>query len=243
MRALLASDIIRMWEASRDRSPLERSLSLLAGAEPETPRDTLAALSIGRRDARLLDLRRRIFGETIQAYAECPECAGQLELDFLAGTIQSVEDSAPEMLELKRDGVTVRFRLPTSADLAEANGATGIAEAKTILLERCVVEARKDEEPLAVADLPAEAIEEMNRSLEAADPGAEVWLNLRCPYCEHSWRAFFDIAAFLWKEISAQARRLLHEVDAIARAYGWREAEILGLSALRRQAYLELIGA
>jgi hypothetical protein len=29
-------------------------------------------------------------------------------------------------------------------------------------------------------------------------------------------------------------------VDAIARAYGWRESEILGLSERRRAAYVEL---
>jgi hypothetical protein len=30
------------------------------------------------------------------------------------------------------------------------------------------------------------------------------------------------------------------EVDALARAYGWREADILALSPARRAAYLEL---
>jgi hypothetical protein len=79
--------------------------------------------------------------------------------------------------------------------------------------------------------------------MAASDPVAEVLLDLRCPLCAHSWQALFDIASFLWMEISAHARRLLREVDALARAYGWGEAEILGLSATRRQAYLELIGS
>jgi hypothetical protein len=35
----------------------------------------------------------------------------------------------------------------------------------------------------------------------------------------------------------------LREIDVIARAYGWSEREILGLSARRRQSYLETIGA
>jgi hypothetical protein len=70
-----------------------------------------------------------------------------------------------------------------------------------------------------------------------------VLLGLHCPLCSHSWQALFDIASFFWTEISAHARRLLREVDALARAYGWSEAEILGLSASRRQAYLELIGS
>jgi hypothetical protein len=51
----------------------------------------------------------------------------------------------------------------------------------------------------------------------------------------------FDIGAFLWEEIAAQARRLLREVHTLARAYGWREADILVMSAARRQAYLEMV--
>ena len=50
-----------------------------------------------------------------------------------------------------------------------------------------------------------------------------------------------EIAGFFWAELSTQARRLLGEVHTIASAYGWREAEILALSARRRHYYLELI--
>ncbi|HEX2516118.1 MAG TPA: phage baseplate protein, partial [Chloroflexota bacterium] len=40
-----------------------------------------------------------------------------------------------------------------------------------------------------------------------------------------------------------RARRLLREVHTLARAYGWREAEILALPGRRRQTYLDLVGA
>jgi len=46
---------------------------------------------------------------------------------------------------------------------------------------------------------------------------------------------------FFWAELAAEAKRLLREVDALARAYGWREADILALSSQRRHAYLELV--
>ena len=59
----------------------------------------------------------------------------------------------------------------------------------------------------------------------------------------HEWELLFDIAEFFWTEISAQAQRLLREIDALARAYGWTEHEILSLPAQRRQTYLELIAA
>jgi hypothetical protein len=34
----------------------------------------------------------------------------------------------------------------------------------------------------------------------------------------------------------------LLDVDALARAYGWSEPQVLALSATRRAAYLQLIG-
>jgi hypothetical protein len=53
-------------------------------------------------------------------------------------------------------------------------------------------------------------------------------------------QTLFDIGRYLWEELRAQAVRLLHEVHTLARFYGWREADILALSAARRHAYLEL---
>jgi hypothetical protein len=65
-------------------------------------------------------------------------------------------------------------------------------------------------------------------------------LDFACPSCGHEWQSLFDIAAFFWAEIAAQARRLLREVHQLASAYGWREADILAMSARRRRAYLEM---
>ena len=77
--------------------------------------------------------------------------------------------------------------------------------------------------------------------MSARDPQAEVLLDLTCPGVRREWQAVFDIAAYFWAELAAEAKRLLREVDALARAYGWREADILALSPRRRQAYLELV--
>jgi len=43
-----------------------------------------------------------------------------------------------------------------------------------------------------------------------------------------------------FREIRAEAARLMHEVDLLARTYGWRESDILDLSAARRRAYVEM---
>jgi hypothetical protein len=51
----------------------------------------------------------------------------------------------------------------------------------------------------------------------------------------------FDIAAYLWQEVDARARRALRDTHTLARAYGWREADILAMSDFRRQQYLEMV--
>jgi len=232
-----------MWEAGGGQQPIERALTLLAAACPESSREQLAALSISRRDSQLLELRRQTFGDRLNAFSECPQCAGPLEIRFAATAIKTAGDDGPDVQEMESRGVTVRFRVPNSIDLAEAISAGTIDRAKEVLLCRCVIEARRGDAIVAPSELPPEVSEEINCFMAASDPAAEVLLNLQCPLCSHSWQALFDIAAFFWTEISAHARRLLREIDALARSYGWGEAEILGLSATRRQAYLELIGA
>jgi hypothetical protein len=77
-------------------------------------------------------------------------------------------------------------------------------------------------------------------ALAALDPAAEILLDLSCPVCSHCWQALFDINQVLWTEIRARARRLLQEVDGLARVYHWHETEILGMSEARRGWYLEM---
>ena len=117
MRGLLAPDILRMWEAGAEQQPIGRALTLLAAACPESSREQLAALSISRRDSQLLELHRRTFGDTLNAFSECPQCAGHLEIRFAAAAIKTTRDDRPDIQEMESRGVTVRFRLPNSVDL------------------------------------------------------------------------------------------------------------------------------
>ena len=55
------------------------------------------------------------------------------------------------------------------------------------------------------------------------------------------WQAAFDIATYLGRETDNWVAHVLQEVDRLARAYGWREADILAMTATRRRAYLELL--
>jgi len=75
-----------------------------------------------------------------------------------------------------------------------------------------------------------------------ADPLAEVLVDVVCPACDTEFVADLDVGAFVWAEVHGRAQRLLHEVDVLARAYGWTETEVLALGDRRREAYLTLAG-
>jgi hypothetical protein len=240
---LFAHDLLRVWEVGDDQHPLDRALTLLGIACPELVWDELAELSIGARDAYLLTLREKTFGPRLDGFAECPRCAERLEFDVEVADLRvaAAPDTQEGARELVADGLTLRFRLPNSRDLAAILGSQDLAAARSLLAQRCVLEAYRDGGPVVGRELPAEAIARLGERMAECDPQAEVLLELRCPTCDHAWRALFDIVAFFWAELAAKAERLLREVHALAWAYGWREADILSLSARRRRFYLEMM--
>jgi hypothetical protein len=90
--------------------------------------------------------------------------------------------------------------------------------------------------------MPASVADALSRRMESLEPGAAVSFDLTCPECGAQWNAPMDCADVVWSELQARAERLLLDVDALARAYGWSEPQVLALSATRRAAYLQLIG-
>jgi hypothetical protein len=149
-------------------------------------------------------------------------------------------DAGQEARELVTDDLTLQFRLPNSRDLAAILDCQDPAAARSLLMQRCVLRAERDGALVAGSELPAEVTTRLARRMAECDPQAEVLLDLRCPACDHAWQALFDIVTFFWAELAAQAKRLLREVHTLARAYGWHEADVLGMSARRRQFYLEM---
>jgi hypothetical protein len=66
--------------------------------------------------------------------------------------------------------------------------------------------------------------------------------DLACDNCGKRSSSVFDIRAFFWRELSARAQQIVLDVHDLARAYGWRESDVLSLSPARRRRYLELVG-
>lgn len=251
MHALSASELLSVWERGLALTPIERALGLLGAACADERPEALAALSIGARDARLLTLREWTFGRQLTSVASCPGCGEQLEIvlsaaDLRAGPADGPAASASEPLTLQTGEYEVSFRLPNSHDLAALASvarAAPVADAATFLLESCLVAARRGGVAVKASELPADVAEAIARRMAEADPQAEVELALNCPACGEGWLAPFDIESFFWGEIGAWARRLLNEVHVLATSYGWRESDILNMSAWRRQFYIDLIGA
>ena len=237
MPGLTASQVLEVWETGRDRRPLDRALTILAAAFPDETYEALANLPIGRRDQRLLEIRLGTLGPVIAGQVECPACGERLEFDVAISTLLESSRGAlrpGEPIEwISPSGMDLRFRVPNSDDLADVSLIAAPQEARRALAERCLLQGD-------AARLTPEDLDGLSEHMAAHDPLADIHFDLVCPACGDPWQTPFDITAYFWLELRAQAHRLLREVDALASAYGWREADILGLSAARRQMYLEL---
>lgn len=244
MRPLSARRTLEAWERGVRVDAAGRALALLSVAYPESPREALAALSLGRREGALLRLRELSFGTELAGVSTCPHCAARLELSIDCqelGTADPGDDFREELLTA--GGFELRYRLPDSRDLAAMAGCGSVQEARSLLLERCVLEAWKGGAVRAAAELPEEVVQALGERMEERDPLAEIRLDIECAGCGHRWLALLDVGSFLWAEVAAIAERLLYDVHLLARGYGWSESDILAMSAVRRQRYLDLLPA
>jgi hypothetical protein len=242
--ALTAGDLLTLWEGGAEQPLAQRALQLLSVARPDIGYDTWAQLPLGRRDAALLALRSELFGPRLMSAISCPQCGEQLQLTLdtsALGAAPTLAAAEAELQTLTAPPYVLRYRLPNSTDLLAVVQSESVEAARALLLRRCLQSAERDQAAVSPDALPAAVIAALAGHMAQADPQADLQLDMSCPACGHVWLAAFDVMAYLWTEIDRWARRLLREVHALASAYGWSEADILALSAMRRQAYLDLI--
>jgi hypothetical protein len=220
--------LLDAWERARPLGPDERAVALLAAADPAA--GDPAALPLGVRDGRLLDLHAALFGPRLEATATCPACGEPLELTLAVDQLRATPAPPTEVPQWR--GYEVSVRPPDSRDLAAVSGLPPAA-AEAELRRRCVsvVDGTVD-------DLDPAAVDE---AILAADPQAELVAALTCQPCGHRWRAPLDVPAFVWARLESAAYRCAVEVHALASAYGWREADILAMSPWRRALYLAMV--
>lgn len=238
MTGLTPVEILDAWEHGAHPRRI-RAIQAIRDSDP-----------VGAADAALLSLRAATFGPTLAALTDCPRCGDPLEFDApIAGLLSAPASAAPQAPSLRDaaafhwSGAATRvdYRLPTYADLDAVAALGDAVAAEAALFARCVLHAEHEGQAVPAAALPAEIRTAVAHDMARHDPQAELTFALDCPACGHAWSSPFDVGTFFWSELAAEARRLLAEVHILARAYGWREPDVLALSPMRRRAYLELV--
>ncbi|MFD8014398.1 hypothetical protein [Streptomyces sp. NPDC058955] len=247
VRALPSGEVLRLWDECRDASSQERALALAAAAD-DGGAPTHADRPVGRVTALLLRLHQALAGPRMAATVVCPGCRRTVEFAASAEALLGLEDKIVDSpAPLLHGGYEVVWRCPSYRDLqalAEHDGPDDPDRGAVLLLDRCVLSLRHEDDGTSVArgsDLPDSVREALTEAMSAADPLADLLVDLRCPDCELDFTADLDVSAFVWAEVESRGRQLLLDVDALARSYGWSEREVLALSEPRRACYVRII--
>ena len=238
MRAVSTAALMVAWEEGMGEPAVDQAPALLrslrlgqAGCDP-------ADMTVGTCDLLLFDLRSFLFGPDFDLVATCPACDELIEVAIPASAVVPARPAVPVgHVTVESDGMSIRCRLPTNADL-RALAAIGSGAEVADLLDRCVEEIEGPHVPDTAAALPPPVAERVAGALAASDPGADVSVDLGCP-CGAHWPGTIDIRSILWAELTMWAQRRLAEVHQLASAYGWAERDILEMSPYRRRFYLE----
>ena len=242
MRAEFNADtLLQLWESAIGQAPAARDSALLqAWSEGVAPARTL-----GARNASLMELHARLIGPEMALLSHCPACDGvaQFSGDCEALMAQAPVLDATPSHRLEQQEYVIEFRLPDGADVAASSQSQSDVEFAQHLLDRCVLACTREGANVPVRELPVPVLDALSRRMETLDPGASVSFALACPQCGTGWDAQLDVGELVWQKLRAAAERLLLDVDALARAYGWTEPEVLRLSPVRRAAYLQMVVA
>lgn len=246
---LAGNAMLQLWEQGLHAARVARDDALLRAAGNDAP-----PRALGPRNAALLAAHARWFGPSLALHSSCPDCAEVVEYSVNSAVMAQTLQQSPPAVEpalLALSGHRLHLRAPDVDDLARAEdaGDAGDAAFANTVLAACVLSWKGSREAAVTdtappadtwpADLRAAALAQ----IEALDPAASVSFDLHCPACDTAWVAPLDPGAVLWRKVQAAAERLLQEIDLLARAYGWREPDILALSPMRRAAYLQLVQA
>lgn len=252
LRELNGNDHIFLMDECRELLPAHWTTELLARCvvklgPQEATRESIRSLTVGDREALLLQLRRLMLGERLAGVISCPECQEKLDLDIDVANILQPAQSAPLLEhELTIEGesgesATVRFRLPAGSDqeTVATLALTDVEAAADLLLRRCVVSVSSNGE--ITNQLPAWLHQCLVSRMAELDSQAEINVLANCEACGGSFTLILDAATFLFQELEAEFQRLYSEIHLLAFHYHWSPADILNLSRRERRRFLELL--
>jgi hypothetical protein len=197
--------------------------------------DSLPAADL---DAAALMIRWSWIGGVIRTDASCPGpgCGERIDVSF--GVEDYLEHHRPRrprsVVEMAGTdwftltGATVRFRIPTVADLLAA---AAYDRPAAELTSRCV----------DAAELSPALSRRLDRALSALAPNLDDLLGGSCPACGHQVTMRFDPLGYTLAELRQAFAGVHLEIHALAAAYGWAEDVILALPRSRRRRYASMI--
>lgn len=244
MRTPHPEQLLRLWEDGMHQTVLEKSVRLLAVSCGTHDLSPIYRMSIGERDARLLQLRIWMFGSRMKNMATCPVCKQLTEWETNTHELQLQSfptEPAERIFSITMDGYAVRFRLPANADMAIAI-ADKTFRSEEAILTNCILEVKHEEQLITNEKLPAAVRTAIEKKMSEEDPQADIRMQISCPSCTHTWETRFDIMSYLWTEISNWAKRMVRDIYLLARTFSWSEKDILAMTPQRRQLYLQMIG-
>ncbi|WP_282004262.1 hypothetical protein [Propioniciclava sinopodophylli] len=218
-----AAGIVAAWELASGLTPPRRTAALLHASGRAADEESALAMDVGTAASLLVASYAEAFGASVDVVTACASCGSQLEAEI------ALPLAAPGAASARLGDLAVR--LPT---LRELDLVHGLPDAGVRLSGWCVT---------STGDDPAGFPAELDALADELAGAASLHGAVVCPECGAVFDATLDPAAVLWERICADAPRLLGEVAALARAFGWSESQILALSDARRDAYLDLVGA
>lgn len=244
MRVLSAADILRLNDWGQRRSLTKRSLAAINFAFPEKSWEALVAMPIGGRDQYLLALYEICFGDSIAGVSDCPRCDEEIELTIPVGQLRSWNAAfEPATISVNEGQYQVRCRLPDSSNLLAIAPSQDLKEARRTLIGDCIISSTYRKKAITPQRLPAYVLKAVADRILLEDQHAEMLMEVQCPACNHAWEIPFDISYYFWKSLAKSADSLFWEVHVLAKAYGWKEADILAMNAWRRHRYLKHVNA
>lgn len=237
---LSAAQLLEVIDAAADGDAGTRGRVLFAAAAPDLPDEQLDELTLGVRDAWILDLRCATFGDELRGRVTCPACGLRLMVRIPRDEVSRClpSDEAP-WIRIEQGPIVVEARSPNGHILAAAARCPTVESARRTLISMCVSAAEKDGGAVDPLQLDDELLERIGAAIVAADPQAEVGVTMSCAGCGNEWTPVLDIAEFFWRELVTTGVQLLDEVHELAIGYGWSEEQVLRLSSRRRREYVE----
>jgi hypothetical protein len=248
LRPLTGADEILLAETRA--LPAVRATMLLAatvqaiGSIAPIERDHVRDLTIGDRERLLLGLYGLSFGPLVDTILNCPNCREIVELPLDLDFVLARSAGPPRTSEhsLTIGPVTLQFRLPTGADHERAAKMALVdpARAATDLCAACIMGPSHGTVDVSAERMPDEVQAALEEELRRLEPAAEITIGADCPACGATVGGTLDGLSLLAGQLGPLGA-VLGDVDRVARAYHWSEAEILALPTVRRRRYLALL--